>query len=387
MLMKIAAFDAKSFQRVKRRWNPDGTGEEKTRTFVSQIGIGVTIPKPEVFIESYVGVSQDLRKEFSLDYTTPFFSSACLKDYLDIFEAADFANRLVSGVQSNIESVHCSYIALPTTDTTHVEVGGVRCAKTRMPTIKFIDSLGPAFSYLTALSYIWEHKGMNFDDLEMHIDAFRSRNTKGWNIVKNTAPTKIFYKGDECNPFISCADIIAFLVDNTLAVKKLRLLPDDVVRVLDPYDFDATVHFFSARSQNYYAWQTNQIISISGRLARPLVFLSIDRLAVDGHDQEGDAQDMQDVMAGNEAQKPDTTIKQTEIYQAALKYAYQKNGCMKLFNIREDKGAVKSGDVFIHAGPHSAQIGKILRDLANIEILSGHQVIKLTEKVGKTVAN
>ena len=100
--MKIVAFDAKSFQRIKRRWSADGTDEEKTRTFVSQLGVGVTIPEPEEFAEIYVEASQDLREEFDLDYTTPFFSSTCLKDYLNIFEAADFANQLVSRVQDHI---------------------------------------------------------------------------------------------------------------------------------------------------------------------------------------------------------------------------------------------------------------------------------------------
>lgn len=69
--MKVVAFDAKSFQRIRRRWSADEAREEKTRAFVSQLGIGVTIPEPEVFAERYVEASQDLQKEFDLDYTTP----------------------------------------------------------------------------------------------------------------------------------------------------------------------------------------------------------------------------------------------------------------------------------------------------------------------------
>ncbi len=386
--LKIVAFDAKSFQRIKRRWGADGTDEEKTRTFVSQLGVGVTIPEPEKFAEIYVEASRDLREEFDLDYTTPFFSSTCLKDYLSIFEAADFANQLVSRVQDHIESVHCSYIALPTPDATHVEVGGVRCARKRIPTIKFIDGLGQTFSYLTALSYVWEHQGSSFSDLEMHIDAFRSRHTKGWSVVKKAAPTKIFYKGDECNPFISCADIIAFLVDDTLTTKRLKLFRDDIKKALEPYRFGTTVHFFDTHSLNHCAWQVDQMINVSSRLARPVVFLAIDRLATESHGQEGDAQDDQDDQDEDKPRKPDTSIRQTGIYQAALKYAHQKSGCMKLFNVREDRGAIKAGDVFIHAGPNSAQIGKTLQDMADIEILSGRKALQLTEeKASKHVAN
>lgn len=357
---------------------------EKTRTFVSQLGIGVTIPEPEAFAKEYVKISQDLRKKFGFKYATPFFSSTCLRDHLNIFEAIDFARQLVSGIQDHIESVHCSYIALPTSDTTYVEVGGIKCAKNRIPTIKFIDSLGPMFSYLTALRYVWTYKNTDFDDLEMHIDAFRSRHTKGWNIVKKAAPIKIFYKGDECNPFISCANIIAFLVDETLTIKRLKLSPDEIKSALEPYKFDKTVHFFSSRNVHHCAWKIDQMINISDHLAKPIVFLAIDRFAADTQEQEDDTPDEQ---AEGRLQKPGTSIRQTKIYQAASSYAYQKNGCMKLFSTQEDMGIIKSGDVFIPAGPNSAKISKTLQDMASIEVLTGREAINLIKKTSNSIAN
>ena len=52
--MKVVAFDAKRFQRIKRSWNEDETEERKTRVFLSQLGAGVTIPEPDVFARIYV---------------------------------------------------------------------------------------------------------------------------------------------------------------------------------------------------------------------------------------------------------------------------------------------------------------------------------------------
>ena len=77
--MKVVAFDAKKFQRIRNIRNADKAKEEKTTVFLSQLGIGVTIPEPETFAKSYAEASQDPRPEFDLDYTTPFFSSTCLK--------------------------------------------------------------------------------------------------------------------------------------------------------------------------------------------------------------------------------------------------------------------------------------------------------------------
>ena len=379
--MKVVAFDAKRFQRIKRSWNEDETEEKKTRVFLSQLGAGVTIQEPDVFARIYVEASQDLGQRFDLNYAAPFFSSTYLKDHLNPIEAANFARQLISRVQDHIESVHCSYIAPPTPDTTHIEVGGIGCVKKRMPIVRFIEDLGLSFSYLTALSYIWTHDDANFGDLEMHIDAFRSRRTRAWDIVKSKAPTKIFYRGDECNPFISCADIIAFHVDDMLAAQKLKLFPDNIKHVLNHYKFNTTARFFDSSSQHYYRWRTDQIIDMSSRLARPAVFLSIDKFATENsRGQEDDVQTSRDELTASKSRKYDAGLRQSSIYQAALKYAYQKNGCVKLFSSNEDKGVIKSGDVFIYAGPDSERISKILQDMVDIQIHSGREVTELLVK-------
>ena len=377
ILMKIVAFDAKRFQRIKRHWDEGKMQESQTTIFVSQLGIGVTIPEPETFVPRYVDVNQELKQKFDLDYDTPFFSSTCLKTNLSIFDVADFASQLISKMQNHIEAVHCSYVVLPTTDTSYVEVGGVRCVKTRVPTLKFIGSLGPAFSYLTALSYIWKHDDVDLSNLEIHIDGFKSKHTKGWNVVKNKVTPKIFYKGDECNPFIACADIIAFLVDDMLNSKRLNLCKDNVKKVLQHYQFDTTVNFFDSHSQYHCAWQADQTINISNRLARPVVFLAMDSLTARNSSQEHDAQINHDTRAMSKPRKADVALRQTETYQAALKYAYQKNGCMKFFSANEDKSIIKSGDVFIHVGPESEKTGQILKEMVDIQTLSGLKVINI----------
>ena len=72
------------FQRVKKQWNPEAQKEETLTVFTSHRGIGVTVPDPEEFAKQYIDVSQDLKKEFDLDYSAPFFSSACLRDHLPV---------------------------------------------------------------------------------------------------------------------------------------------------------------------------------------------------------------------------------------------------------------------------------------------------------------
>ena len=58
--------------------------------------------------------------------------------------------------------------------------------------------------------------------------------------------------------------------------------------------------------------------------------------------------------------------RQSELYQVALKSAYRENGCMKIFNLAEDKAIVRSGDIYIHAGQHSGMTGATLQNMAGI---------------------
>ena len=126
------------------------------------------------------------------------------------------------------------------------------------------------------------------------------------------------------------------------------------------------------------------MINVSTHLVRPVIFLAIDKLATEDYDQEGDIQDGQ---GGSKTRKTNAAIRQTGIYQAALKYAHQKHGCMNLFSAQNDKGIIKAGDVFTYAGRNSAQTGKTLQDMADIEILSGIEAIRRTEKSHKRVAD
>ena len=368
--VKVVAFDSKQFQRIKKQWNPETQKEETAPAFASQLGIGVTVPDPKGFVKRYIDVSQELKEEFDLDYSTPFFSSACLRDHLNTLEMSRFMKRLVSGVQDFIESVHCSFVLLPISEMPRMKTGGIKCPQETIPTPRFIEKLTPGFSYMTALGYVWRHEDTNFEELEMHIDAFSSKHTTAWDIVRSKAPVRIFYKGDECNPFISCADIIASHVDDTIAINKAKLYDTEVKRALNPYSFDTTVFFFDKNSIPYCTWKMNQTINPSRYLKRPIVYLATDRLDAEGLDQE------QDEPAAAKPRRSQDKIRQTELYQAALKHAYRENGCMKLFNPAEDQAIIRSGDIYIHAGSNSERMGTALQNMADIRVYSGLEAIR-----------
>ena len=209
---------------------------------------------------------------------------------------------------------------------------------------------------------MWKHEEADYEDLEMHVDAFNSKQTLAWDILTERLSMKIFYRGDKCNPFIFCADVLAFLVDDRLTTRGMRLNTPDIKRVLEPYPFDTTVLYLDQKNLSFYVWREDKVINVTNYLKRPVVLLSMDRLKADDSGPENAGQDGQ---AEGKHVKPDVGMRQTEAYQAALKHAYRQNGCMKPLSPTEDMGLVKSGDMFIHVGPNSERMGRQLQDTAD----------------------
>ena len=372
---KIAAFDAKQFRRGRR---VAGEGqEEKYVGFNSPLGAGIIISDPEEFASRYVRASKNLADSFGIGASAPFFSSNRLKSAVGYPKAISFADQLVSEVQDCIESVHFSYFILSPQKVPAVRVGGLDTPMVDIGTRKFADMLGPMFSYLTAHSYLWSKKYRGIGSLDLHIDAFRSRRTEAWDRITAYRNPKVFTRGDECNPFISCADVVAFLADAKLYGQHLKLYDSNLKGVWDGYSFGVSAQFFGPGSLPYCTWRSDVMIDLSGHLARPVVFLAIDEIEYEA-DDDGQP-DRIDVPAG--PRKFNRVIKQSPVYHAALRLAFERGGCMKIFSRAEDMALVRDGDVFIYVGMDSEDIAKRLQYAFRIQAISGIEARDLVEKV------
>ncbi len=218
----LAAADSKSFRRgkVKDVWK-QGKLVRQYEGFRSQLGICVSFKDEKEFVERYLSKVSDLSRSFGIEQELPFYSSTHLKRIIGLNKAIPFADQLVSEVQDSIESIHCSFVILPPATIPTVKVGGLQCPTDEIPAGTFIETLGPMFSYITASSFLHQNRHRATGNLPIHIDAFRSKQTAAWEKVRVESKPSIYFRGDECNPLISCADLIAFLTDAKLYGKYL----------------------------------------------------------------------------------------------------------------------------------------------------------------------
>ena len=298
-------------------------------------------------------------------------------------KAISFADQAITGVQNLIETVHCSYVILSHKKIKEVNVGGFKSSSTSIPTNKFIYNLGPMFSYLTASSYLYKNKNSSSieGEGEFHIDAFRSKRTFAWtNLIERVSP-KIFWRGDECNPFIACADLLAFLTDVKLYARWLKLEPNDIRKAWKEYSFDVTVHFYNEKALPIYSWHDNKNIDITPYVARPTIFLAIDNIENSEYSEDDEGDDrVRDDSEKTKPRKFHDVIKQTDVYHSAVRYAFSKRGSLKIFQRHEDMKSIRDGDVFVYVGENSKKTGEAYGHAYDIKLLSGLKLRRETQQ-------
>ncbi len=373
--VRVAAFDSKPFNRGTVAEARGAPGEEKYTGHSTQLGIGVVIPDEDAFTRAFVAEFDRLKGRFDIDTSLPFMSTNGLLKH-GRRKAIALADKLVSSIQDTIECIHCSFVGLSPITHPTVSVGGSGGSARSIRTRSFIDRLGPMFSYLTAQSYVHTAKKIP-DDMDIRIDSFTSKQTRAWDMLVKHRP-KVYWKGDECDATIACADLLAFLTDAKLYSAYLKLEPDNVRKVWEPYSFDVNVSVYGHGNLWSYAWYSNKPINIVPYIAKPTVFLSIDSLGDPAPPSmdwgRGDESGGKDGVLDDAGPKPVSfpmAIKQSATYSAVVRKAFELSGSPKIFKLDEDVQSVRDNDAFVYVGDKSRLVGETLRHSADIEVVSG----------------
>ena len=385
--VQVAAFDSKPFNRGAMAEARDAPGEEKYTGHSTQLGIGAVIPDEAAFTRAFVAEFDRLKGKFDIDTDLPFMPTNGLLKH-GRWKAIALADRLVSSIQDTIEGVYCSFVTLSPKMHPTVPVGGNGDSTRAVPTRSFIDRLGPMFSYLTAQSYVYANKRIP-GDTDIRIDSFTSKQTRAWDTLAEHRP-RVYWRGDECDAAIACADLLAFLTDAKLYASRLRLDPDNVRRVWEPYSFDVGVSVYGHGNLWSYAWYSNKPVDVGPYVAKPTVFLSIDDLADPALEGAGDGQDDDDAGVARAAAPGDArprpisfhiAIKRSDTYVAAVRRAFELSGSLKIFKLDEDVQSVRDNDVFVYIGDKSKRMGRMLQHSADIDVVSGLELRRAIKKV------
>lgn len=346
--MTTIAFDAGDFLRWKR------VETQKKIVFFTPIGIGVVLKEGEE--EKFKSIYHSSRKKLMEDFQIPtrrsIYSHSNLWKEIDHIKAIPICDKTISKLQKTIEYIFCSFVILPPKEIKTVTVGGYGCPLEEIPTMKFLRALTPMFSYITAWAYSGGHR---LEKNEYLIDGFSSKHTTAWRDLTGHIVPKIFPRGDECNEFISVADMIAYLTEKKLWDRKLWLEPSNVTKVWEDYDFYVETRFLDKNVLSKIRWYSKQEIPTDNYLAHPMVFMDIEGISISE-------------LSG-------------ELMASVAAYACSKGGAFQGFDRHVDSKKIRDGDVYVYAGRAAQKRATSFKDMFDIEILPVIQLRKKTENL------
>ncbi|MEA2090163.1 MAG: hypothetical protein U9O89_05335 [Thermoproteota archaeon] len=345
--MSIVAFDAGDFSRWKKV-----NGQKKT-IFFTPLGVGIVVKqgKEEQFKSIYHSSRKKLIEDFQVPTKRLVYSHSNLWKEVDHAKAIPICDRIVTDLQKTIEYIFCSFVILPPKEIKKVSVGGYGCPLEEIHTMKSLRALTPMFSYITAWAYSGRHRFER--KTEYLIDNFSSKHTTAWRDLTSHVVPKIFPKGDECNEFISVADMVCYLTEKKLWDQKLWLEPNNVEKVWDNYDFCVETRFLDKRVQSKIRWYSKQEISTENYLTRPMVFIDIEGISI-------------------------SELGRGPITSAAT-YACSKGGAFQGFDQHIDSKKIRDGDIYVYAGREAKKRATAFKDMFDIEVYSVKELRAKTE--------
>jgi hypothetical protein len=381
-LSSLLGFDAKEFERRKiiQEENPTTHEIENKRVtvFYSPLGVGVKFKDWDAFRGVCLKRTLELASEFELSQKRIMYDSQSLKEELSHRRAIPFCDKLIQQLRRYIELLHFTFVVMPPADVPFVTVGGTKSPLREVKTAEFLRNLQPMFSHIAAWNYFGK---VREGDAEVQLDGFNSKQTYAWADLINIVKPRIFPHGDECNPYIMVADIIAYLTDSKLYIQKLKLEPSSLQKVWEPYGFQTETHFLDASNVAKYRWYSDDPIDLTPYLAHPLVFLLVDELEKlqpnppPMEEEEGELPEVSSAPV-TEEKRFVKLIRRMEPWYAATAYAYHKGGAAQLFNFHMDRKKVQDGDIMVYVGPKSKELAESFSHMYDIEVLSAKELRK-----------
>jgi len=350
--MRCVAFDSKDFSRARN------IGEGKPEGgFFTPLGVGVVFDDPDKFTTSYIKVTAKLSKEFEIGDPSCIYSSSMLKNEIGLSRATVFSQKLVDAVKNHISLIHFTYVILPPSSIPEVSVGGDKCVVSKVKTEDFLRNLGPMFSYISAWNYKRYRKE---EECKLIIDAFSSKETAAWKELVKFSEISVVSHGDEVNPLISFADIIASLTDIKLYNAEVphRGLTLSNLKNAWKGTFEVDATYIDGNYINKIKWTNKNHIDYTKYMIKPTLFFISDEVNTIGIN-EGMVSDT-DSQSTN--LKKGKRLMEIPPVKNAINLAALKGYSFRFYDPNMDLKYVRDGDIIIWMGEKSRKIAEYLED-------------------------
>lgn len=358
---KLIAVDSRAIQ---RSWvSDDGT----KKSFKGLIGVSISVFNEENFKGKYEEILQrlftqfGLTKEkmtyksaeiFSLFYGKPWAAQKLLFDFsyeilslkglrINIFYTTFDSKPLASRAIARSGDVKPDVALENSADAKIVPIFGRDSALELISVRDFVNKVDPYYPVICAwkLSEFTKMKGQHF-----LLDSVSGYISKAWEDLITGNDIHIVTKGDQCNPYISCADLLLRGIERSLEKKLLNHeAVSEVILNLSHKQLQAEVRYF---------WVTNPDIEMIRPIKKELII--VDYFA---------QHPVFCIFNEESVSKEKIEIENSPMMKSIFNRAYELNGSVLFYTQEYATRILRDNDFFVYYGENGELAYKRLRNL------------------------
>ncbi len=337
MLMSVVAIDGKGFLRKGFR-SSDGKYSE----FRAVLGTAVKTKAKDDFKEEYDKILGKLCKKYKMVRTREVLKSYDILSDLKYPKGPKFLEDFFKGIRDHVDSITIYYTTIPSTKIPRIKkYGADKTGVDFADPITFLKELEPSYPHCCAWRYINEHPEDALTPI--NIDYFEGELTDAWKQIRTLPNIRVYIAGDECNCYISTADIITKLVDLRLYKKRMTLYKTCISDCFP--DYDCKIDFID--QLRFISPISREKIDISTKLAHPVIFILKEGLHAEvvGPAKERDV------------------IALSPLMNKVFDKSFEVDGCAKFFDVSRDRKLIEDGDYFLCLGDKGLETANYLNNL------------------------
>ena len=368
--MAVLASDSKEFKRAAIERTLDGTPVVKDpRGFYTQLGVAVVIPDPNEFRKQLVDGFRLAATKHGIALPRQFGSSEFVVDSLfsrRYMEARAFLHRVLEHVQDRIEHVDVSWLIVSPKEVPTVRLRAKGTGHEDVPVKQFLASQGNVHSMVSSWLFRKLYPGREVD---VEVDHFQGKPSRAWTELSGqTGNLRIVPKGDECNPYICIADILAYLTDKGLHANRWKLFPDKVEILWSGRPFKVRAGYLDPGVFPDIAPTDNSPIDLHRWYPSPMTYLLVDSGLL-SETTTRPPEVGQDASAESRVTYRDL-VEASGFAHAPILSAQLANGGFKFFDAPTDAGCIKDGDHLVYMGSVSKTRSETIQTAVDVEIES-----------------
>jgi len=322
------------------------------------LGVAVKIKDRDSYWDEYDKTVAKLSKKYKLKRNRRILKSYAILSALGYPSGPNFLGEFFENIQTCIEYVDVYYTTIPSTKIPEIKKYGAHRTGVEIITpIEFLKELDATYPHCCTWGYARDHA--EEATTPILIDHFQGELTEAWIQIRGLPTIKVYFAGDECNPFISTADIITKLVDIRLYRLKQKLYTDYIAGCL-PKDILGRICFLD--QLKVMSPISKEKIDVATKLAHPIIFVMKEGLYSDvvGSAKERDV------------------LSTSPIMDEVMNKAFEIDGCVKVFDIDSDQSLIRKDDIFVYLGEKGMKTCAYLQNLQyDIRVVSAKELASI----------